>query len=153
MIKTVEKSAVSLTLKQFGSIAAFRHLKRVRPVQNGQKLQILIGEETMPVESEMELVPVPSRAPLSRFEWTRSNSIWPLSLPNVIETTALMEGKYFSQSQLLSRSSIVERVTILARQNYTKEHGPCQAAVLAKENSDGVRVDISSNFYLNIKIK
>jgi hypothetical protein len=72
------------------AIAEYRHLKRVRPVPKTNFLQVLI-ETPIEMLQNMSEVTVPSREPLSRQEWAESNKIWPLRLPNVIETSKLID--------------------------------------------------------------
>ena len=133
--KLVDKTEVSLTLKKYRSANSFRHLKRVRPEKNSGKLEILVGknsDEFVNFEDFRE-IKVPARAPLSRWEWKISNSIWPINLPNVTENTNLMERKYFKPEELKQRLKVFERLKILSDENYYKKHGPRQAAILVKE--------------------
>ena len=101
-----EKKDVSSTLKKYPAIPEFRHLKRVRPEKETGKLEVLISHEEI-VGENIRPVQVPLRAPMSQVEWRVSNDIWPLNLPNVIETSKLMEKNYFSQKELEKREHII----------------------------------------------
>ena len=138
--KTVEKTDVSETLRQYRSVCHFRHLKRVRPEKTSGKLEILVGKNIDEFEnSEMfREIKVPARAPLSRWEWKISNAVWPINLPNVTENTNLMERKYFNQSELESRLGIFERLKNIADENYFENHGPRQAAILGRHVKDRI---------------
>ena len=101
-----EKKEVSATLKKYPAIPQFRHLKRVRPEKESGKLEVLISHEEIDGEN-IRAVQVPLRAPMSQVEWRVSNLVWPLNLPNVIETSKLMEKKYFSEKELEKREHVI----------------------------------------------